>query len=56
MLLKLAAIGALGYAGYQYLQKNSGAPQVRVAGGPISRHASLQHTADVPPAATPYSG
>ena len=54
MLLKLVALGALGYAGYQYLQKNGGMPQIRLAGGPLSRHATLQHSADEPPAANPY--
>jgi hypothetical protein len=54
-MLKLIALGLLGYAGYKYYQKNGGAltsrsnedGQLAVAGGPISDQASLQHT---PPA------
>ena len=57
-MLKLAALGALGYAGYKYYQKNmsgnaQGDRNVRrtaVAGGPLSKSATLQHTADEPPA------
>lgn len=54
-MLKLAALGALGYAGYKYFQKNSsrsgerndGNREMAVAGGPISDQASVRHT---PPA------
>ena len=53
-MLKLAALGALGYAGYKYYQKNShkfgssdANRQAAVAGGPISDRATVQHT---PPA------
>lgn len=54
-MLKLAALGALGYAGYKYFQKNGNPFQVRndadrrvaVAGGPISDQATVRHT---PPA------
>ena len=55
-MFKLAALGALGYAGYKYFQKN-GNPfrstdggdrrRIAVAGGPISERATVQHT---PPA------
>ena len=56
MLLKLAALGALGYAGYKYFEKNQqGArmerrttPQVALAGGPLSSEARLQHTPEPP--------
>lgn len=56
MLLKLAALGALGYAGYRYYQKNMGGgresrptettpdlsnPRVAMAGGPLSEQASV---------------
>lgn len=56
MLLKLAALGALGYAGYKYLEKNQGGSALprrtddapRLAGGPLSSEARLQHTPDAP--------
>ena len=56
MLLKLAALGALGYAGYRYYDKNKGShetddgrslgstePQLALAGGPMSDQARLVH-------------
>lgn len=54
-MLKLIALGVLGYAGYKYYQKNGGMlasrsnedRQLAVAGGPISDQATLQHA---PPA------
>ena len=53
-MLKLAALGALGYAGYKYYQKNSHKfvssgtdRREAVAGGPISDRATVQRT---PPA------
>ena len=54
-MLKLAALGALGYAGYKYYQKNShkfgsfsrSDRQPAVAGGPISDKATVQHTPPV---------
>ena len=56
-MLKLAALGALGYAGHKYYQKNRGdnggretVRKMAVAGGPLSKSATLQHTADKPPA------
>jgi uncharacterized membrane protein YebE (DUF533 family) len=56
MLLKLAALGALGYAGYKYYGKNQGGSTLprridegpRLAGGPLSSEARLQHTPDAP--------
>jgi uncharacterized membrane protein YebE (DUF533 family) len=56
MLLKLAALGALGYAGYKYYGKNQGGSALprrtdeglRLAGGPLSSEARLQHTPDAP--------
>lgn len=55
MLLKLAALGALGYAGYKYYQARSdhgprradestpdvSNPRVAVAGGPLSEQAAV---------------
>ena len=56
-MIKLAALGALGYAGYKYFRKNGNpfagltgngdSNRVAVAGGPISDQAKVQHT---PPA------
>lgn len=57
MLLKLAALGAIGYAGYRYYQTTRGTspspttasppdlsdPQVALAGGPLSSEAALRH-------------
>ncbi|MES2271874.1 MAG: hypothetical protein V4533_13410 [Pseudomonadota bacterium] len=51
MLLKLAALGAVGYAGYKYLQSKSPetrTPDIRLAGGPLSSEASVQRTPDYP--------
>ena len=55
MLIKLAALGAIGYVAYKYIAArsdasgNAGASEVRLAGGPLSDQASVQHTADAPP-------
>ena len=60
MLLKLAALSAIGYAGYRYYQKNmdrSGAiregstpnvsdPQIALAGGPLSSDAGLMRAGE----------
>ena len=54
-MLKLLALGALGYAGYKYYAKNRERfgrsakedGHLAVAGGPISEKASVRHT---PPA------
>ena len=51
MLLKLAALGAVGYAGYKYLKAKTperSAPDLRLAGGPLSSEASVQRTPDYP--------
>jgi hypothetical protein len=61
MLIKLAAYGTLAYVGYKYLQSLSaeqnaeveGASSVRLAGGPLSDQARVQHSADAPPAMDP---
>jgi hypothetical protein len=50
MLIKLAALGALGYLGYRYLQQNHGSsparrsaePAIALAGGPLSSQAKLE--------------
>ncbi len=54
MLIKLAALGALGYAGYRYFtSEQAKAPRTApeenlVAGGPLSASATLQHSPDAP--------
>jgi hypothetical protein len=53
-MIKLAVLAALGYAGYRYLQSGRSAPQVRGAGGPLSPYATVQHSANEPPAVDPY--
>jgi hypothetical protein len=53
-MIKLAVLATLGYAGYRYFQSSRGAPQVRVAGGPLSSYATVQHSPDQPPATDPY--
>jgi uncharacterized membrane protein YebE (DUF533 family) len=55
VIIKLAALGALGYAGYRYLQKSQagnqqGTPPVALAGGPLSSQATIQSDPNVPPA------
>jgi hypothetical protein len=61
MLLRMVALGALGYAGYKYYEKNvSGRPQstepdlsdpqVALAGGPLSSEAAVVHAGDDLPA------
>ena len=54
MLLKLAALGALGYAGYRYYEKNKDSfrasrtrPAVSLAGGPLSSEARVQSSPDI---------
>ena len=57
MIIKLAALGALGYAGYRYLNSQQGErrgqsndeERVALAGGPLSEQARVQHTAAPPP-------
>ena len=54
MLLKLATLGALGYAGYRYYEKNKTSlrmgrrerAQPALAGGPLSSQARLQSSPD----------
>ena len=58
-MLKLAALGALGYAGYKYYQKNTRAShgtgrnnsRPAVTGGPLSDQAAVHPGADIPPPA-----
>lgn len=58
MLVRLVVLGAIGFAGYKYLEKQgafpkaptSTVPEIRLAGGPLSSQASLQHNPDEPPA------
>jgi uncharacterized membrane protein YebE (DUF533 family) len=55
MLLKLAALGALGYAGYRYYEKNKDSfrmgstprAQPALAGGPLSSEARVQSSPDI---------
>ena len=55
-MIKLAALGALGYAGYKYFQKNSNqsghdyavAAQNAAAGGPLSDKATVQPATNSP--------
>ena len=55
MIIKLAALGALGYAGYRYLQKSEArslqrsTPPIALAGGPLSSQASVQSDPNLPP-------
>jgi len=54
MLIKLAALGALGYAGYRYFTSEQAKARPStvgdnlVAGGPLSGSATLQHSPDAP--------
>lgn len=58
MLIKLAVLGGLGYAGYRYFTANhtassntrmrNDAHDNAVAGGPLSSEATLQHSPDAP--------
>ena len=65
MLLKLAALGALGYAGYKYYDSNRdqvdaalhrlsqggrARPSIAMAGGPLSHDAKLVHAGEGPTA------
>jgi hypothetical protein len=54
LMIKLAVFGAIGYAAYRYLQKSQAAssrnaPEIALAGGPLSSHATLQHDPDLAP-------
>lgn len=50
-MLKVLALGALGYFAYRHLgQKKTGAADIRIAGGPLSNRAVLVHSLDeLPP-------
>lgn len=54
MLVKLAALGALGYVGYKYArkaqaeQRAGGTLEVALAGGPLSSDARVQPTPAAP--------
>lgn len=49
-MLKILAFGALGYVAYRYFgQERTGPSEVRLAGGPLSDRAVLQHSPDQPP-------
>ncbi len=56
MLVKLAALGALGYGAYKYVQNaktsqsDADRPRIALAGGPLSGAARVQHTDAPPPA------
>ncbi|MBV1692553.1 hypothetical protein KRR38_34205 [Novosphingobium sp. G106] len=50
-MLKLAALAALGYGAYRYVQNQRRAPDPRpvpIAGGPLSSDARVQPTPDAP--------
>lgn len=54
MIIKLAALGALGYAGYRYMQKadsrsQQGTAPLALAGGPLSSQATVQSDPNQPP-------
>ena len=55
MLLKLAALGTLGYTAYKYVERRRPAPRVALAGGPLSGKALLQADPDQPPPANLYN-
>lgn len=52
-MLKLIALGTLGYVAYRYVQRanqvDSGESMPRVAGGPLSSYATVQSDPDSPP-------
>lgn len=54
MLLKLAALGTLGFVAYRYVQRTKVPPRPAVAGGPLSNKAALQKNPDEPPAPELY--
>ncbi len=60
-MIKLLALGALGYVGYRFLQDvtfaqaNPVIGQSPVAGGPLSENASVQQDPSQPPAHDPYA-
>jgi hypothetical protein len=51
-MLKLAIFGTVAYVGYRYWktsQSSAHGPELRLAGGPLSANATLQHTDELPP-------
>lgn len=55
MIIKLAALGALGYLGYRYLsgqqseqRQSEDEDRVALAGGPLSESARVQHSPAAP--------
>lgn len=52
MIFKILAIGGVSYAGLRYIMSRNrasdGAQDIRLAGGPLSSAATLQHSADPP--------
>ena len=49
-MLRILALGALGYMAYRYFgQHQTGPSEVRLAGGPLSDQAVLQRSPDQPP-------
>ena len=54
MLLKLAALGTLGYVAYRFIDQRKNTPRIDLAGGPLSGKARLQSNPDEPPAAHLY--
>lgn len=51
MIFKLAALGTIGYVGYRYYRSRvavNGTNDIRLAGGPLSSAATVQHSADLP--------
>ena len=55
MIIKLAALGTLGYLGYRYLsgqqseqRQSEEEDRVALAGGPLSESARVQHSAAAP--------
>lgn len=48
-MLKILALGALGYVAYRYFDQQKTRPSdIRLAGGPLSDRAVLQHSPDHP--------
>ncbi len=56
MLLKLAALGTLGYVAYRFIDGSKHRPRIELAGGPLSDRATIQTNPDEPPAAHLYDG
>lgn len=54
MLLKLAALGTLGFAAYKYVERHRREPRAALARGPLSPKAGLQANPDQPPSPDLY--